>query len=153
MDLELTEEISTENLKTLFNSVLPGNCQILEANKIDKKLDSLTKIIWWSEYEAIPEVKNNTHIDFEKLEREINQLLAQETIIITKKTKSKLKEMDIKPYIKTVKVDKTEGKLQFILSSSINLTVKPSEFLNLFTNVQDWKIKRIKLMDIELNSL
>ena len=154
MDIELIEKIDEDCIKNSFNKVLPVNCQVLEVKMIEKKADSINKTVKWALYEAIVEDPTSIEIDFETIEQNINSVLSGDSIIITKKTKSKTKDLDIKPFVRSVEVIKNKtNKLSFILSCSPETTIKPDEFLGLFSVSKNWRVKRVKLMDEELQSL
>ena len=80
--------------------------------------------------------------------------MSEETLIITKKTKSKIKQLDIKPLIKSVEIlkDKPE-KIMLTISCAQGAMVKPYEFLNLISNPEYFRVKRIKILDKDLKSL
>lgn len=154
MDIELSENLTEDYIKCTLNSVLPNACKVLDAKSIALKSDSIDKVACWVEYEALEEVKSDTAYDFNQLEEAINLLLSQDNIIIIKKTKSKTKELDIKPLIHSLKVSKNEPeRIIFTLSITAEATVKPDELLNLFSDSQKWKITRRKIMDKEFKSL
>lgn len=148
MDIELTEKIDEEILKARLNEVLPVNCQVLNVKTIDNKADSLSQIACWAEYEALAEPSSNQPLNFEHIETEINSLLSQDEIIISKKTKSKTRKLDARPLIKSVEIIKSKPeKILFTLNCQPESTLRPEEFLNLFSDSQKWAIKRLNLKD------
>ncbi|MEW5822179.1 MAG: TIGR03960 family B12-binding radical SAM protein [Cyanobacteriota bacterium] len=154
MDIELLDNLNTESIKLRFNNVLPDNCQVLDVKSVDNKTPSLSSIAHWAEYEAVKEPYVSSGLDFDNINNQISALMAQNEIIITKKTKSKTRQINIKPLILSVNVgnDNTD-KILFTLSCSNEAMIKPDEFLNLFSDCKDWSVKRIKLMDEDLKSL
>ncbi len=153
MDIELTEKLDEEYLKRALNDELPSECQVLNVNFNETKQESISKIACWSEYEAFPEAEAFSVIDFTNLENSINDIISQDVIHFTKKSRSKIREIDLKPLIQSVKLSNNPVKLTFILSSSPEETVKPADFLNLFTEFKYWQVKRINLMDKSFHSL
>lgn len=154
MDMDLTEKVDEIALKERLNAVLPGLTQVIEVTSLPTKAPSIAQTVYWASYEAQEECPEKSHYDFESLEQTIDRLFEQETVIITKKTKSKTKELDIKPCINSVYIEKSEPKkLYFTLRAGQELNVKPDEFLSLFSRGEDWRVKRLGLMDADFQSL
>lgn len=154
MDIELFEKVDSDTIKASLNNILPDVTQVIEAYLVDNKIDSIDKLAHWSVYEIIEEAKALSNLNFDDLEQKITTLMSEETLIISKKTKSKIKQLDIKPLIKSVEIlkDKPE-KIMLTISCAQGAMVKPYEFLNLISNPEYFRVKRIKILDKDLKSL
>ena len=148
-DLTLESKMNIDLFLSELNSVLPLGFKVLEAEYIKDKR-SLMSLVKEAEYE----IKLETKISKEQIE----SLLNEEKILITKESKSKKKneEIDIKPYILDYNVeaapvsahDKIILKIHSTAGSVNNLN--PLYLINAINekagNVEDYEIKREELI-------
>lgn len=109
LEIVLTESLSCEDIKERLNAVLPLGVKItevFEGKSNMKKLD-------FARYSVYSE----------KTPAGIAAFLAMDEILIEKKTKSGIKECDIRPDIKDIKV--TLGKIDMLLSAGSRANLKP----------------------------
>ncbi len=141
LEIVLTEVVSPEEIMEKLNSVLPEGVKILSAHvgkSNMKKLDI-------AHYEVYPEKTPAGVLDF---------LLLKE-IFIEKKTKSGIKEVDIRPDIKDIKVGL--GKIEMILSAGSRANLKPEVVIAAMNkyidgyNSGDCKYHRKQIFDSEMN--
>ena len=111
VDLELFSDISEDELKLKLENVLPGGCEIVSIVKIDKSAKSVDNTAQWAEYKV--GLFNESLLKFESLLYNMNKVLSSEEILLTKKNKKGLiKNINIKPSIKSYKI---EGDNLFII--------------------------------------
>ena len=111
MDLRLDSEVSLDEAVAAFNFNMTDEMQVLEAYYPSSKLTDLK----WLAYT----ITINTLNASSELAEECNSALASSEILIDKKTKSGICEVDIKPMIKTSSVSFVDGalKIECILSA------------------------------------
>ena len=141
LEIVLAEVVSPEEIVEKLNFVLPEGVKILSAHvgkSNMKKLDI-------AHYEVYPEKTPAGVLDF----------LLQKEIFIEKKTKSGIKEVDIRPDIKDIKVGL--GKIEMILSAGSRANLKPEVVIAAMNkyidgyNSGDCKYHRKQIFDSEMN--
>jgi radical SAM-linked protein len=145
-DLTLASKMNIDLFLSELNSVLPLGLKVLEAKYIEDK-KSLMSLVKEAKYEITLE----TTVEKEQIET----LLNEENIIITKESKSKKQneEIDIKPYILESKViENEEGKVILKIHStagSVN-NLNPLYLINIINEkigeIKDYEIKREELI-------
>lgn len=151
MDIELTENLDDEDIKSKLNMKLPETCRVYNVKQVPLKADSIPKTIHFAEYEATELNSDQTNFDFTGIKEKVSTIISQNEIIIEKKTKSKVKQIDLKPLIHSVNI--LDDRLTFTLSSNAEINIKPDEFLKIFSNPMDWQVKRINVLDKDFKSL
>lgn len=156
VDIELYDNLSTEELKLKLEKVLPPQSEILSIVKIEKSSKSIDTTVAWAEYE-ISAADGNLY-DFEKLKYNTDRVLSSEEIFIEKKNKKGLlKKTDIKPSIKSYRF---EGNSLFIIlktgqgtdSNSIP-ALRADVLMNLIAEGVFFNITRIRFFDNSLREL
>jgi radical SAM family uncharacterized protein/radical SAM-linked protein len=95
MDIEVNTP-PPEDIKERINSILPGGIQVKEIKIVDSHRLSLASVISSAEYSVgLNNQDINTH--------DINKLIGRDSISIIRKTKDKVKSVDIRPYIESIK--------------------------------------------------
>jgi len=174
-DIEMQENISSEEIKERLNAFLPESSKIQEIVNISKDKISIEKAVYWAKYSALP-------VDLEKIEKInlksiVKNALLQDNIIIEKFSKKNcLKKVDIRSAIHSLIIDESNGqyKLDFILKAGqdrepiriitldsipdckievSNSTLRADQFLNFLTPEIEWDIVREKLLDFEFKEL
>ena len=141
LEISLTENIEPSEIKDRLNSVLPGGVKILSAHVGKSNMKKLDIAF----YQVYPEKTPPGIIDF----------LAMDKILIEKKTKSGIKETDIRPDIKDIKV--TLGKIEMILSAGSRANLKPEVVVAAMNkyiagyNSGDCKYHRKQIYDMDMN--
>jgi len=92
MDIAFDEPMDLKELKERFNAALPDGFHILQIKDLEKEELAKFKYIDLGEYEIYVEYDGNTLPDVEKF-------MAQEEIVIAKKSKKNVADVDIKPLI------------------------------------------------------
>lgn len=143
LEIVLTEPIPCEEIKERLNTVLPGGVKItevFEGKSNMKKLDL-------ARYSVYPE----------KTPSGIKEFLMLDEIIIEKKTKSGIKECDIRPDIKDIKI--TPGKIDMLLSAGSRANLKPEVVVKAMNkyldgyNSGECSYHREAIYDSELNTI
>ena len=109
IEITLSEEMAPDELKERLNSVLPDGIKILSAHEGKSNMKKLDIAV----YNVFPE----------KTPSGIAAFLSMKEILIDKKTKSGVKECDIRPDIKDIKI--TLGKIEMTLSAGSRANLKP----------------------------
>lgn len=109
LEIVLTEEMNPREIMDRLNSVLPGGVKILSGHAGKSNMKKLATAL----YQVYPE----------KTPAGVAEFLSMKEILIEKKTKSGIKECDIRPDIKDIKV--TLGKIEMVLSAGSRANLKP----------------------------
>ncbi len=124
MDLDIDSNFKKE-LSAAVNPFLPDGIKITDAKEIKNKVPALTAAINKSEYLVSLHSVNWSEAEFEK---SLTKLLRSEKIEIERIVKGKYKNVDIRPYIESIKL---ENQLISIKTSTIeNKTVRIKEILD-----------------------
>ena len=104
VDIELYDNMSTDELKLKLEKVLPQGAEIISIVKIDKSAKSIDTTAQWAEYKISP---YNSHLyDFNNLKYDTDKVLSSEEIFIEKKNKKGLlSKVNIKPSIKSYRFE------------------------------------------------
>jgi len=141
LEIALTEEIAPEKIMERLNNVLPDGVKILSAHEGKSNMKKLDIAL----YQVFPEKTPPGIADF----------LSMEQILIEKKTKSGIKETDIRPDIKDIKV--TLGKIEMMLSAGSRANLKPEVVIAAMNkyiagyNSGDCKYHRKQIFDNDMN--
>lgn len=141
LEVALTEEIPPEEIMARLNEVLPDGVKILSAHEGKSNMKKLDTAL----YQVFPE----------KTPPEIAEFLSMEEIFIDKKTKSGIKESNIRPDIKDVKV--TLGKIEMMLSAGSRANLKPEVVIAAMNKYiknyksGDCRYHRKQIYDIDMN--
>ncbi len=101
MKVGFEDTFSTEEIKDRINSALPPGYEIVEIIKLKAKEIDLTKI---NRAEYTVEIENSSQSSFNT-----EEFLKNETLCVMKKTKSGVKESNIRPYIYNLELINKEG--------------------------------------------
>ncbi len=96
MDVQLESFVAPEDFISRMNAVLPEGLRILRALEIEEKLPTLTALLQRAEYEVA--LYLNAPEDREKIINGMEALLSG-PIVVTKRTKSGMKQVDIRPQL------------------------------------------------------
>jgi len=147
LDIELIEEMQENVLLEKLNQFLPENSKASRIVKISKEEKAIDTRINWAKYSADPiDLEAIRKIDLKYI---VNDILSKKNILIEKEKRKGLKKLiDIRPYINTIKVvEDSFYKLELILMTGQNGTLRPDDFLKFLTPDIKWNIVREKLLD------
>lgn len=100
VDIEIYDDIKTDDLQLKLEKVLPEGCKIFKVEKLLKEAKAIDHTVQWAEYEI--RLFDKTLHNFESLSYNMNRVLSSEEILLTKKNKKGfLKTTNIKPAIKS----------------------------------------------------
>ncbi len=122
MDIRLTQEVPPEEILARLNPALPEGLKAYEV----REPKNVTQDIGSAEYEVV--------LIGEGLAEKWERFLAQEQILIEKKTKKGMKELDIKPKVTVTDVSASDGELHLTLrlpagnEGNINVSVVTDAF-------------------------
>lgn len=107
MDVRLVEEYSFEDIRNNLNKCLPEGIRIYDVTEPVYKAKDIT-------YASFTIKATCEGMGSDKLYSIFNDLFSKEEILIEKKTKKKgIKEIDIKPYINSLKFERNIGCVNF----------------------------------------
>jgi radical SAM-linked protein len=99
MDVTMAEEVSAEEFLERMNRAMPPEMQLSEARVLDQKHPALIASLRAAEYDLLIRDPGQA----EKLISAIPAMMERETVNAMRKTKTALKETDIKPLIYALK--------------------------------------------------
>ena len=162
LDFETSVEIDSGVLKDHLNAQLPVDLHFQQIIRIDRKADSLFKIICAAEYSVFfdsaqlsRELKQILNGDWQESAVELHKnlvtkLLQKETINVTKTTKGKTKIQNIKPLIREITVENsvTPVHVRMILQTGSQGGVRPEVVLREMYRLPSemFEIKRLRLL-------
>lgn len=156
VDIELFDDLESEDLKLKLEKVLPPQSEILSIVKIDKSAPAIDITAQWAEYEI--NSANENLYDFEKLKYNTDKVLSSEEIFIEKKNKKGLlKKTDIKPAVKSYRY---QGDSLFIvlktgqgIGEDAIPALRADALMNIIAPDISFNIKRTRFFDRDLREL
>ena len=159
MEVELYDKMPENKFIDLMNKDLPENIRIIDAKYVESK-KSISSLISWAYYEIKIRVKGL--LDIDTLDRQINEWLANDEIIIKTINKKKKRfierDKNIKPLIGNVVISRDKSykisddeymvNINCLLKSGDNGNLKPVDFLKGMNNYLNLGID-IALADIK----
>lgn len=106
LDFNLNEDIPFDEIKDRLNAVMPEGMQIIKVADQKQKITAIAK----AEY-SFSLVSENTDGIFSA----VQELLSQPQILIEKKTKKGVKEVDIKPEMEVVLCEKNSRSVDMVM--------------------------------------
>jgi len=107
MDIEFEEQIPSMLRKVLNNSLAPG-FEVLKVKPVISKAESLNSAIKIAEYC----VTFNSETAIDRIRQNIDLFLQQNKFIVTRKKKGKIKEVDVRLFVKNIRMDNHSVLLQ-----------------------------------------
>jgi radical SAM-linked protein len=149
MDIRLTDHVDKNILKDRLNENLPQGIDILDITPVGMKASR----VFYAKYEILMESETTEPKQMKNL---IETFLNKKEILAEKKSKSKVKIINIKDYIKDYDIDVYNGlTMNVTLSSGQNSNLNPNLLVNAIKEycIKDLyvKIKRFCLYDENLN--
>lgn len=103
MDLQLESCLSSKEMIEKINSVMNEEIQIIEFVGLEDEAKNAMSIVSAADYEIS---FKDGYDEIENLKDQIREFFQQDQIIIEKKTKKTIKEIDLKPFIYHMDLDK-----------------------------------------------
>ena len=101
MDVTMAEEVTAEEFLERMNKAMPPEMRLSEARALDQKHPALMASLRAAKYDLLIRDAEQA----EKLAAAIPAMMARETVTAMRKTKTALKECDIKPLIYDLKAE------------------------------------------------
>jgi radical SAM-linked protein len=128
LDLELTNELNVSEILFELNNVSPIGFEFLQAQTL---VTGAPKLMAWIEL-----AKYTAEIDDErKVLETIEDLLKRTEIMVEKRSKRKLRMINIRSFIHEIKL--YDGKLDVILQTGQKGNLKVSQFIEIFNEYSD----------------
>jgi radical SAM family uncharacterized protein/radical SAM-linked protein len=139
MELYFNEYVDVEVVKLEISKVLPDGYSLISVKKIPLLFPSIDRLANVSEYK----IKN-----IDVLQKDIDEFLLQDKIVVIKTKKDKILEIDAKPLIRLLKIENNDLILQLRFRSG--KTIKPEMILEKLLKL---KIDKPKVYDIQRSAL
>ncbi len=150
IDIELSEEVDTMEIKENLNKVLPKGLKILDVVKtVEGEKNSASSLV-----AGIYKVEN---IDIDNISKIVENFIKQDEIIVEKTTKKTNKSVDIKPNIYEIKVE--DNFVLMTISTGSVANIKPDLIIkalydyanvDMSSDVKYTRIDMLKLVDDRL---
>lgn len=130
LDFNLNEDIPFDEIKERLNAVMPEGMQIIKVADQKQKITAIAK----AEYSF-----SLTTDDTDGLFSAVQELIEQPQILIEKKTKKGMKEVDIKPDMEIVSCEKTDNSVDMVmrLPAGTQTNYNPSLFIEALKRTTD----------------
>lgn len=130
LDFNLNEEMPFDTVRDRLNAVMPEGMSILSVAEQKKKITEIA----WAEYEIILSSEAP-----ERVFADIEALIGQDEIIVEKKTKKGMKDIDIKPFVGITGFGGSDGLISFgmRLPAGTQTNLNPSLFLDALKKTSD----------------
>lgn len=129
VDMKLLEDLSDEEVVQRLNDALPLDIRVFAC--AEPVMDQ--KEIAWADYDIFLSCGNAA-----TLNDELSAYLAQEQILVQKKTKKGFKEVDLKPHFSVLKQEAGEDGVALTLrcTTGIEVNINPSLLLENFEGIE-----------------
>ena len=135
LDVHYFQERGKEII-THLNRVLPRGLRILKAKNIFGKPRSLAAAI----NRAIYEIKLPDIFDKAQMNEKIIRFIARESVIVKRQRKNDVVDVDIRPYVEAVNLDRASQKLVMTLTFQESKTARVQEVLGEMFSMSDEEI-------------
>ncbi len=135
-DIEVTDHMSSEAMKDRLNQVMADQIQILSCKKLPDSSKNAMSIVCRADYKLEFRDKYAPK-DLEEFFQKLEEFYGQETILITKKTKKSLREMDLKPLI--YRLERQENAVFMQVSTGSVDNIKPESVMEAFYQACQWE--------------
>lgn len=143
MEFVMEKELETEEIKEKLQKAMPIGIEITEVCKGKTRMKKLDNALYVVKAENLPD--------------DLSEFLSLDSILIEKKTKSGIKEADIRADIKNITLK--DGCLEMLLSAGSRSNLKPEVVINAMNkyihgyNALECEYHRKQILDGEYNPL
>lgn len=143
MEFVMEKELQTEEIKEKLQKAMPIGIEIMEVCKGKTRMKKLDNALYIVKAENLPD--------------DLSEFLSLDSILIEKKTKSGIKEADIRADIKNITLK--DGCLEMLLSAGSRANLKPEVVINAMNkyidgyNALECEYHRKQILDGEYNPL
>lgn len=139
MEVTLFEDVTPEAFLAAMNQALPPEMQLSEAKALEDKHPALMAMVKAARYDILPDDQEAA----EHWSACLPEYLAQESIMTMRKTKSGMKETDIRPLIHELSCQ--DGHLHAVLALTETITCKPDMLLSTLCDFASCPVPRVTL--------
>ncbi|MEG6614873.1 TIGR03936 family radical SAM-associated protein [Peptococcaceae bacterium 1198_IL3148] len=131
MDIELTEDLKTEDILNRLNDSLPSGIKVLDVRRVDESIKEKPLMARVNSADYRIECEVEAAIDQQQVDKAVTALLSSESLPIERVTKGKTKVVDIRPGVLNLKGQVTDNiiVIETELRTGSNGNVKPEELL------------------------
>ena len=152
MDIKIDDSVSFDEIKSRLSKVLPEGFTVTDVSVPIMKPDKIA----FAEYEILI---SSDYIEADEIKNRFNSFMQKESIVVPKKTKKGMIDIDIKPHtqIQDIKVCGNDIRILAKFKASIMQSINPSLLLNAFFSSEEnqiyaKEITRLSLKDEKGNS-
>lgn len=155
VDIEILDNLSTQEVMDIINPKLPDGAKVLEAQKVERYATAVDICAHWAEYKIIPYTKAGKEVDFEEFKTQVEKVLAMNEILITKKTKKKQdKIVDFKHSIGAYKFNDNALFIHLKVGQGSEIpALRADDLMKVINPSKIYEITRIKFLDEKLNTM
>ncbi len=139
MEVTLYEDVTPEAFLAAMNQALPPEMQLSEAKVLEDKHPALMAMVKAARYDILPDDQEAA----EHWSACLMDYLGQESIMTMRKTKSGMKETDIRPLIHELSCQ--DGHLHAVLALTETITCKPDMLLSTLCDFASCPVPRVTL--------
>ncbi len=155
IDFELEQDLELEGLINRINAVMPKGIKLIKAVVLPDNSKSIMSLISAAKYKINVYLENKDEYKAYDFEAKIKQMLSNEAIVVEKKTKKGMADVDIKELIYECNVE-NKGEFEYSISllcssgSSANLGVEVfmnavNVYCDLYEKMYDYSMHRENL--------
>ena len=112
MDVKMAEEVSEAEFLRKMNEAMPPEMQLSEARAVDDRHPALMASLRAGEYE----IRIRDGAQAQRLVQAVGPMMAQDRIMVSRKTKSGVQEVDMKPLICSLRGEETTLRATLVLT-------------------------------------
>ncbi len=144
MDVTLDEDVTPEDFLAVMNRALPPEMQLLSARVLEDRHPALMAMVRAARYDILLDDADAAA----RCESALPGFLKQEIIMAMRKTKSGMKETDIRPLIHALACE--DGHLHATLVQTENLACKPDMLVSALCDFAGCEVPRVLMTREEL---
>lgn len=143
LEFRLTEEFEEDKIRDMLNAVIPNGIKILSVRKGKSNMKKLRYALY--------------RITAENMPKSVGEFMAMEKIVIDKKTKSGIKDTDIRGDI--VEIRLSADSMEMVLSAGSDRNLKPDVVVKAMNryidgyNSGDCEYHRVAIYDTEMKEI
>ncbi len=141
MDIEIKSSITSKEALQRLNGAMAEGIEVISFRELSDSTKNAMSIVAAADYEIVFREGSEPDSNWES---KINDFFCQEEIVVTKTSKKSVKEVDIKPMIYSIGVEKGSVRMQIATGSVSNL--KPELVMQAFCEFIGFELKEFALM-------
>ncbi len=155
VDIEIYDNISENDLAELINSKLPDGAKVISIKPVERYATAVDIEAQWAEYKITPYHKTSETDLTESFKSDIENILTQQQILITKKNKKgKEKTVDYKKSIGSYRFENNSLYIHLKVGQGSDIPAfRADDLMKLAAPDKIFEITRIKFLDEKLNEM